>query len=421
MSAVRSDPRRVAVTGIGVIAPLADSAGALHEALLAGRSGVRPVEAFDTADLPCHRAADLDGFSPERYLEGGNLRPLDRTGRLAAAAARLALEDAGWTPDLREEAELGLVLGTMFGSVRTISEFDRRALIAGPQYVKPFDFANSVINAAAGQAAIWHGLRGVNATVAGGTTAGLQALSYAVDLVRSGRVDAVLAGGADELCFESFLGFARGGMLADDDAGDAGAVPFHADRRGFQLGEGAALLVLEDAEAARERGATILAEVRGGATAFDPRSGGDRAPSAEHAACTRAVRQTLDEAGCGPEEIDVLSASAHGGPDVDRTEDRAVAAALGERVGRLPVTAIKRQLGEGLGASGALQTVVAIEALRRGELPGIPGLDRPEEGLALALAGPEPRSGDFHRALVTAVGLDGVASALVVERPVEVR
>lgn len=416
MSVSRPNPPRVVVTGIGVIAPLADSAGALHDALLEGRSGVRPVEAFDTEDLPCHRAADLDGFSPERYLEGGNLRPLDRTGRLAAAAARLALEDAGWTPDLREEAELGLVLGTMFGSVRTISEFDRRALVAGPQYVKPFDFANSVINAAAGQAAIWHGLRGVNATVAGGTTAGLQALSYAVDLVRSGRVDAVLAGGADELCFESFLGFARGGMLAD---ADAGAVPFHSERRGFQLGEGAALLVLEDAEAARARGATILAEIRGGATAFDPDHLRGRETSSTHTACARAVRQALEEAGCGPEEIDVLSASAHGGPDVDRAEDRGVAAALGEHAGRLPVTAVKGQLGEGLGASGALQTVVAVEALRRGELPGIPGLDRPEDGLALALAGSAPRRGAFRRALVTAVGLDGVASALVVERPEE--
>lgn len=406
----------VVVTGVGVLSPLGDRVADLHDALVAGRRAAAPVEAFNTEGLSCRLAAALGAFAPEPYLEGGNLRPLDRTGRLAAAAAGLALEDAGWTEELLREREVGLALGTMFGSVKTIVEFDRRALEAGPQYVKPFDFANSVINAAAGQAAIWRGLRGPNATVAGGTTAGLQALGYGRDLVAAGRAPAVLAGGADELCFESFFGFARSGALARR---AEEAVPFHTARRGFLLGEGAALLVLEDRRVARQRGATVHAEIEGAATAFDPSRG--RNPEDLVAACSRAVRAALSEAGVEAQGIDCLSTSASGSPEVDRAEARGLGEALGQHATEVPVMAVKSSLGEALGASGALQTVALIEALRRGEAPGIADLDRPEPGLGLALArgqaGPLSRSGELRRGLVTSVGLDGAVSALVVGRP----
>ncbi|MFP3940935.1 MAG: beta-ketoacyl synthase N-terminal-like domain-containing protein, partial [Thermoanaerobaculia bacterium] len=207
-----SDGREVVVTGTGVVSCLGDCLAAVHRALVAGERGLGPPEAEELAALGAP-AGEVRGFDAAAYAGAGNYRPLDRTGRLAVAAAALALEAGGWGPEERRERRMGLVLGTMFGSVRTIAEFDRRALTAGPNYVKPFDFANSVINAAAGQAAIWHGLPGVNATVAGGTGAGVQALAQAGDLVAAGRAEAVLAGGADELCLESFLGFHRAGLL----------------------------------------------------------------------------------------------------------------------------------------------------------------------------------------------------------------
>jgi 3-oxoacyl-[acyl-carrier-protein] synthase II len=297
--------------------------------------------------------------------------------------------------------------------VRTIAEFDRRALTAGPQYVRPFEFANSVINAAAGQAAIHHGLTGVNTTLAGGASAGVQAIGHAADLIRAGRAVALLAGGAEELCFESHFGFDRAGRLAARD-GPGTAVPFHARRTGFHLGEGAALLALEEGEHARSRGARVLAKVRGNGSGFDPFRGEEPARAAE--AVARAVRAALDDAGLGPGAIDCWSSSASGGPGSDRTEAAGVAAALGERARELAVTAVKGQLGEALGASGAFQAVVALEAFRCGVLPGIAGLDEPEPDLPFA-AGPESRNGGFGRALVTGVGLDGAAVALVLEAP----
>jgi len=412
--------RPVVVTGVGLVSALGDSAPELWQALAAGRSGISEITAFDTAGLSCRRGGSIDGFDPRETLGQANFRPLDRTGRLATVAAARALDDSGHggadrgdRTDHAGEAEIGLVLGTMFGSVHTISEFDRRALVAGPQYAKPLDFANSVINAAAGQAAIWHHLTGVNGTISGGTTAGVQAIAYGADLVAGGRVDAVLAGGAEELCFESFLGFDRGGLTAGADDEPAAAVPFHARRRGFLPAEGAALLMLESEAAARSRGARVLAQVRGHATAFDPSRGRD--PERAAATVERVARWALDSAGVAAEDVALLSASASGSPSGDRSEARGVASALCGRARELPVTAVKALLGEALGASGAFQTVAALGSLARGTAPGISGLDATDEGFPLPLAGPDERPVDpAGVALVVAVGLDGNVSALVI-------
>lgn len=418
--------RRVVVTGAGVVSPLGDSPAALHQALAAGASARKPIELFETSSIGCHEAGEIRPFDPQVYVGERNLRPLDRTSRLLVVAAQLALADSGWAangarPAAAAAAEVGLVVGTTFCSVRTIAEFDRRALRLGPSHASPLDFANSVINAAAGQAAIWHGLRGVNSTLAGGEASGLQAIAQAAELVRAGRADAVLAGGAEELCFESFLGYYRAGRLCGSLASGAAErpVPFDARRNGFSLSEGAALLMLEDASAAAARGAAVRAEVLGSGAAFAAASG--EAGMAD--AATRAVRLALADAGVTPAEIGCLSASASGSVPVDRAEARGVAAALGEWAAELPVTAIKAMLGEGLGVSAAWQVVDLVETIGDGVLPGIAGLDQVEPGLPLPLPETAPAAtrrlapAARQRVLVTAVGADGHCAALVLGAP----
>ncbi|MCP4655635.1 MAG: beta-ketoacyl-[acyl-carrier-protein] synthase family protein [bacterium] len=406
--------RRVVVTGVGAISPLGDSPAAIHEALCEGRSGIRPIELFKTDGLPTREAGEI-AWKPRDYLGNANLRPVDRTGQLVIVAAQLALEASGWTAELRGEHEVGLVLGTMFGSVHTISAFDLRALKAGPRYAKPLDFANTVINAATGQTAIWHDLRGINSTITGGATAGLQALAYAVEMIRNGRAEVLLAGGGEELCFESFCGFSRTGMLcAPQDGTSECPVPFDARRNGFRLGEGSALLVLEEAESARRRGATILAEIRGHGSAYDCSRGSDPQPAT--AAVERAIRQALDDAGTAADAVDAVSTAANGSVRGDRHEALGIGAVFGERSGRLPVTAVKSMLGEALGASGAFQTVAMLESMRSGVLPGIRGLEALEDGIPLALAAPQNREAELRCGLVNALGHDGNACALVVER-----
>ena len=400
--------RRVVVTGAGAVSSLATSAAGLHEALKEGRSGLKPIELFPLNGLGPREAGEVRPFEPKQWLGEKNLRPVDRTARLLLVAAHQALEESGWTPELQTSRQAGLVLGTMYCSVRTIAEFDRRAVQAGPSHASPLDFANSVINAAAGQAAIWHGLPGVNSTISAGAASGLLALSTAMDLIRTGRAGALLAGGVEELCYESFVAFLRAGQLAERDGRPGRPIPFDKRRDGMALAEGAALLALEEAGQAERRGAPVLAEILGHGTAFDP-TGGEQAADT----LTRAVRLALEDAGLGPGEIDAVSAGANGGVEEDRQEAAGLAAALGERAATVPVTAVKSMLGEALGASGALQAVAALGTLSDGVLPGIPGLGEVEEGFALGGVSAVSRPVQARRILITISGYGGHGCALI--------
>jgi 3-oxoacyl-[acyl-carrier-protein] synthase II len=396
---------RVAITGVGLISPLGDSPRAVFNALCDGRSGVLPLKEFSSNGHGCRLAGQLLDFRAERYLSGRPLRPLDRTCQLATAACGLALEDSGWSAEARAATDLALVVGTMFGGMHTIAEFDRAALTSGPASVSPMAFANTVINAAAGQAAIWHNLRGVNSTVAAGSVSGICAVGYAADLIRHARSSAVLAGGVDEFSFESFVGFDRAGLLCTDCAGPECPIPFDRRRNGFALGEGAGFLVLEDLRFAEVRGAKVLAEVKGCASAFDCSQGKDSALAVR--TLVRAMRTALSRSGTGPDDIDFVSASANGSIPLDCFELTALRLIFGDHACELPVTAIKCGIGEALGASGPAQLAAAIETFRTGRLPGITGLQELPPGGSLVGIRAETIETAANIALINAVGLDG--------------
>lgn len=401
--------RRVVVTGAGALTPVADSPAGLHAALCEGRSALKSIELFPLDGLASRPAGEIRPFEPKDYLGDRNLRPVDRTARLLLVAAQQALEGSGWTAEMRAAREVGLVLGTMFCSVRTIAEFDRRAVQLGPSYASPLDFANSVINAAAGQAAIWHDLRGINTTMTGGEASSLLALAYAMDLIRDGRAGALLACGAEELCFESYLGHDRAGRLGER------PVPFDARRDGFALAEGAAALMLEGADGAAARGARILATLRGHGATFDPSAGEDATAAA--AAVARAVRLALEDAEIEPRSLDLLVLAANGSVRGDRAEARGVAQILGSHAADIPVAAPKAQLGEALGASGAFQALTALGVFAEGTVPGVTGLEATEDGFPLGGVSAETRRLDRRPrlALLHAASTDGQCCAVVVE------
>ena len=397
--------RGVAITGMGVICALGDGRDRVFAALCEGVRPFAPPTLFAADAVPGQLVAEVPAFAPERYLRPGNIRPLDRTGRLALVGVELALADSGWSLDLRKTRALGLVLGTMLSGVHTIGEFDRRALQAGPEYASALDFSNTVLNAAAGQVAIWQHLRGINSTIAAGAASGVQALGYAAQLIRTGRADVLVAGGAEELAFETFLGFSRAGWLAGHTEG--GAVPFDAARRGAVLGEGAGFLVLEAEEVAAARGAPILGRILGSANGYDPDAFAKNAGDGQPLAAT--IARALRDSGTEAHAIGAVSASAHGSSALDAREAAGIEAAVGTRT---PVAAIKAMTGEALGASGALQAIAMIEAMREGRLPGIAGLATPDPAVRIDIAA-ATRPLDATRALVTALTREGNCAALV--------
>lgn len=402
--------RSVVVTGAGVISALGDRAGAVHEALCDARSGLGPSTLLAADVTAGHEVAEIRDFNPRAYLGNRSVGSLDRTGRLAATGVDLALADSGWSVELRKERAVGLVLGTMFCSVKTIGEFDRRAQSAGVEYASPMDFANTVLNAAAGQVAIWHHLRGVNTTIAAGSISGLHAIGYATDLIRRGRADVIVAGGAEELCFESFHGFRRAGFLATGEHGTSGcAVPFDVRRTGTALGEASAFVVLEAEEVAAARGARVMGRIEGFAAGYDSRQDAERIDGVN--ALSDVIRRALHERRLPGSDIGAVISSASGSRVLDAREASGIGCGIGRAT---PVTALKSMLGETLGASGALQAIVALQSLHSGRLPGIAGLEQPDPAIGLPLVGPGAQPIEASHALVTAIAREGNCCALVV-------
>jgi 3-oxoacyl-[acyl-carrier-protein] synthase II len=396
--------RRVVITGTGLVSALGNTPEALHMALCNGESGVGPIGLFQSP----HDGGEISNFDASEFLGDGNLRPLDRIARLAASAAQLALTSSSWSREMRDVRDVGIVLGTVFSGAHTISVFDQLAITRGPRFVKPLDFANTVINAATGQTAIWHNLRGINSTIATGASSGLHAIGHASDLILSRRSDMMLAGGAEELCYEMLFGFERLGLLSTR---RNSAVPFDADRTGLVVGEGAAFMMLEDGEMARQRGATILGEICGYAMSFDPQRGKCAQALTEMMSAT--IRAALANAQISFSEVDCISSSASGVGVGDRCEAHAISTVFGSEVGAKPITAIKSGLGETLGASGALQSVALLEHMTKGLLPGICGFKTLETGLDLPSVGRDSRSGPMRKGLVLSFGLDGNLCAMV--------
>ena len=406
------DKVHVVVTGTGAFSSLGNSGDEILGALAAGRRGFAPLRSIDPSLSGVGWAGEVS-IRPEERFGDRNYRMIDRTGQLVLIASGAALAASGLDAAAIAGREVGLLLGTLFGSVNTIASFDRRGMEAGPKYVKPLDFANSVINAAAGQAAIWHDLRGINSTVTGGATAALQAMGQAFDLIRDGRAELLLAGGAEELSLEGLLGFSRAGWLAAATGEEPPTPePFGRQHSGMVVGEGAAFLLLEDAASARARGAEPLAELLGHGAAFDPSRLSDESSAAQ--AIARAIAAALADAGLSPADIDLVVVSASGLHHLDRCEALGLELAFGEHLASLPWLAPKRCLGETFGAGGAFAALIALAALRQGEVPAqrdlvldpdLPVLRSPATSAKLA----------GRRALLLALAYDGAAAALIFE------
>ncbi len=399
----------VAITGAGLVTPIADSPTALHAALCRGDDALGPVSTFSTANLPCGIGACVDPAQLREQLAGRPTAMIDKTGQLTILAAARALASSALVDT---SADVGVVLGTMFSSAHTIAEFDRRAQATGPDAASPLAFANTVLNAAAGQAAIRLSLRGLNATIAGGFISGLQAVAYASDLVAARRAPALLAGGVEELCLESYLGFCRAGLMCGTNGRPGHVpVPFDVARTGLALGEGAAFLLLESRADAMARGAHVLAQVTGHATLTD-------SDAIQQGYCSREViadviRTALWRADVEPEDIDAVSAAANGSYRPDDEEAAAFADVFGGCLHPPAVTAIKSVLGETLGASGPLQVIAMVEAMRDGRLPGVRALRNSGDGVMARALSEDTRHLRIRRALIMAISPDGPCCALV--------
>ncbi|NYI04070.1 beta-ketoacyl-[acyl-carrier-protein] synthase family protein [Allostreptomyces psammosilenae] len=353
-----STPRRVVVTGLGAVSSLGIGARPFIEAIRAGRDGVTPIRAFDTTGFDHVLAGEVHDFRPERWLR--RLRPdrWGRSGQFAAAAARLAVQDAGMDPDALSAARAGSAMGTTNGEARVFQALTEGWLDGGPEAIDAALAAQAPADRIATAVNTELGLRGEAVTFGTACAASNYALGHGYDLIRSGAADAMLVGGADAVNRATHAGFHRLGAIAPDLPR-----PFDEHRGGIVTAEGGVALLLESWEAAHARGARVYAEVLGYAVTCDAKhpTQPDRAGIAE------CVRRAHRNAGVKPEEVDYICAHGTGTPANDSTEVAAVREVFGQRVP--PISSIKSMLGHTMGAASGFGALAGCAALHEGFLP----------------------------------------------------
>jgi 3-oxoacyl-[acyl-carrier-protein] synthase II len=393
---------RIAVTAAGVISALGAGREQFGCNLFAGRCA-----AAASTRLPGFTTAEIADFDPQFWLGNKGIRVLDRSARLLAVAVHMALSEAGFTPEGKDRVstDIGLVCGTLFGSVHSITAFDWSGLVDGPSLVSPMEFPNTVINAPAGQAAIRYRMGGVNSTICAGLASSLHAIQYAAEFLRFGRARILLAGGVDELCDESINGFQR--LQAASSTGVA--LPFGGLRDGVLPGEGAALWMLESEDSACAAGRVPWLEICGFGSTHDAHHIG----SFDLRGCgaAQAIRLAIADAEIAPQDIACVVASAGGGRVGDEMEARALEAVFREHMAGPPVCAPKAAFGEAMGASGALCAMAAGLALQRQSLPPTANFTDSKTRLPLS-AEAAPISGEY--ALVNAFSCDGNNASMVI-------
>ena len=405
--------RRVGITGIGCVTPIGTGVEELWAGLRAGRSAVRTITRFDPSPFRSRIAAEIPDFAPGDHLRARELRRLDRFSQLGVAAARLALADAGLDPAGENRDRMGVMMGSALGGVAH-AEAQAAAYHLGGLRAVDANLALTVFGGAVScNIAISFGLTGPNATNAMSCASGTVAVGDGLRAIRRGDADVMLCGGAEAplapLCFGAFA-MIRAMSTRNDDPGTASR-PFDRDRDGFVMGEGAAVLVLEDLDRARARGARVYAEVGGYALTNDGHH--MTAPKPDGREAARAMAGALRDAGVDPAAVGYVNAHGSSTPLNDATETAALKTVFGAHARRLAVSGTKGYYGHPLGASGAIETAITALALARGWLPPTLNLAVPDAACDLDYLPGGGRSARPDVALTNSFGFGGVNASLV--------
>jgi 3-oxoacyl-[acyl-carrier-protein] synthase II len=416
--------RRVVVTGIGLVSPFGMGAEHSWKELLSGRSAARRVDQFDVDDLPCKiahvvpRGDGSDGtFNPEAFLEPKELRKIGDFILYGIAAADEALADAGWKPETDADRNTtGVMIGSGIGGIEGISE---NALILkerGPRRISPFFIPGNIINLVSGQVSIRHKLKGPNHAVVTACSTGAHAIGDAARLIIFGDADVMVAGGTEAPINRlSLAGFAACRALSTDrnDTPEKASRPYDRDRDGFVMGEGAGVVILEELEHAKARGAKIYAEVTGYGLTGDAYH--ITAPAEDGDGAYRCMAAALKRAGLTASDIDYIN--AHGTSTMaDTIELAAVERLVGNAASKISMSSTKSSIGHLLGAAGAAEAIFSVLAIRDNIAPATINLDNPERETAIDLVPFKPRQRQIDVALSNSFGFGGTNACLIFQR-----
>ena len=408
--------RRVVITGMGTLNPLGFNVMETWEALKSGVSSVERITLFDSSDLLVKIACEVKEFDPALYMDPRKARRRDRFEQFASAAASQAMQNSGLEIQLEGADRVGVVISSAVGGLDSLQTAMQVMADDGPRRISPFSIPMYMSNGASGVVAIDIGAKGPSFSVASACASGADAIGMAATLIRTGVMDICLAG-ASEACITRFgiASFDRLGALSrrNEDFSQTPA-PFDANRDGLVIGEGAAVLILEDLEHARNRGVEILAELVGYGSTTDAFH--ITAPSETGAGGASAIEKALAAAAVNPNEIDYINAHGTGTKLNDISETKAIKAALGEAAYKVPISSTKSMTGHMMGATGALEAIICVMAIRDGILPPTIHLNDPDPECDLDYIPNHAREAEVEVALSNAFGFGGHNAVLAFRR-----
>jgi 3-oxoacyl-[acyl-carrier-protein] synthase II len=420
--------RRVVITGIGLITPLAGNAPATWERLVAGKSGANRIEHFKVDDLPCRIAGvvprvdgraggsgDAHAFNPDSVMSAKEQRRIEDFILYAIGAADEAVADSGWKPETDDEKDRsGVLIGSGIGGIDAIGNNALLLEKEGPRKISPFFIPSALINLASGQVSIRHGFRGPNHAVVTACATGAHAIGDAARLIKYGDADVMVAGGTEaSVCRLAMAGFCalRAMSTNFNETPERGSRPYDKDRDGFVMGEGAGCLVLEEYEHAKARGAKIYAEVKGYGLSGDAYH--ITAPADDGDGGFRAMKAALKDAGMTPGDIDYLNAHGTSTPLGDEIELKAIERLFGNAAATLSLSSTKSAIGHLLGAAGAVETIFCALAIRDGIVPPTLNLDNPSVETAIDLTPKVAKKRPVKTAMSNSFGFGGTNAAVI--------
>ncbi|MCD6288039.1 MAG: beta-ketoacyl-ACP synthase II [Candidatus Hydrogenedentes bacterium] len=408
--------RRVVITGAGAVTPLGCDVSSFWESLCAGRSGVGPITRFDCTQYSTRIAAEVEGWDPDKLFSPKDRRRLDLFSQYAIGAADEAVASSGVLEEGFDPCRAGAVIGSGIGGIST-TEYEKIRLIErGPKRVSPFCVPMEILNMASAHVAIRHGLEGPNFAVVSACASGAHSIGTAYRMVACGEADVMFAGGSEaSITPLSFAGFGAARTLSTrNDEPERASRPFDRDRDGFVMGEGAAVLVLEEIEHARRRNAPIIAEIVGYGATCDAYH--ITAPAPGGAGAARAMKLAIDSAGVSLDNIDYIN--AHGTSTVanDREETAAIKTVFGNHAKQLSVSSNKSMIGHTLGAAGAIEFLATALTVQTGIIPPTINLDNPDDGCDLDYVPHTAVERPVEIAMSNSLGFGGHNACLIVKR-----
>jgi len=407
---------RVVITGMGVVTPLGNKVEEFWENLLAGKSGVDYIKAFDVSDYPTKIAAEVKDFNPEEYMDKKEVKRTDRFVQFALGAAKEALEDSGLNMEEEDRERIGVYIGSGIGGLGTFEDQHKVLLEKGARRVSPFFIPMMIANMGAGQVSIALGAKGPNSLAVTACASGTNSIGDAFKIIQRGDADVMFAGGAEATIRPTGLaGFCSAKALSSrNEEPQKASRPFDKDRDGFVMGEGAGVLVLESLEHAQKRGARIYAEIIGYGMSGDAYHMTQPAPEGEGAA--RCMKMAIRDAGISPEDIDYINAHGTSTDYNDRYETMAIKSSLGKHAYEVPVSSTKSMTGHLLGAAGAVEAVACALAIRDQTIPPTINYETPDPDCDLDYVPNVARKAKIDVALSNSLGFGGHNATIIIKK-----